>query len=76
MSSSDDSDSDSDDSSLSYSDSDSSSDDDEETSGITGEQESQYNDIDGLVPADSEMGEIGTCVFQDGADGGSDSKCS
>ncbi|TPX13348.1 uncharacterized protein E0L32_006321 [Thyridium curvatum] len=72
MSSSDDSDSDSDDSSLSYSDSDSSSDDDEETSGITGEQESQYNDIDGLVPADSEMGEIGTCVFQDGADGGSD----
>lgn len=50
--------------------------DDGDYGGSAGEEDAQFNDIDGLLPDDSEVGEVGTYVRLDGAESDDNRRCS
>lgn len=50
--------------------------DDGDYDDLAGEEEAQFNDIDGLLPDDSELGEAGTYVQLDGAESDDNRRCS
>lgn len=50
--------------------------DDGDYGGSAGEEDAQFNDIGGLLPDDSEVGEVGTYVQLDGAESDDNRWCS